>query len=36
VDITDKILHTPLILQVEEDRIIWKAERRGWYSVRSA
>jgi len=36
VDIADKILHTPLIHQVEDDRIIWKAERNGRYSVRSA
>jgi len=36
VDIADKILHTPLIAPVEDDRIIWKAERHGRYSVRSA
>lgn len=35
-DIADKILRTPLIPQVDEDKIIWKAERRGRYSVRSA
>lgn len=35
-DIADKILHTPLISQVNADRIIWKAERHGRYSVRSA
>ena len=35
-DIANKILHMPLISQVEEDRIIWKAERHGRYSVRSA
>ncbi|XP_039684970.1 uncharacterized protein [Medicago truncatula] len=35
-DIANKILHTPLISQVDEDRIIWKAERHGRYSVRSA
>jgi len=36
VEIANKILHTPLISQVEEDRIIWKAERHRRYSVRSA
>jgi len=36
VDIANKILHTPLIPQVDADRIIWKAERNGRYSVRSA
>jgi len=36
VDIDDKILHTPLIPQVDTDRIIWKSERHGRYSVRSA
>jgi len=36
VDIAEKILHTPLIPQVDGDRIIWKAERNGRYSVRSA
>ena len=35
-DIADKIHRTPLIHQVAEDRIIWKAERHGRYSVRSA
>ena len=35
-DIADKILHTPLIHQVEEDKIIWKAERHGRYSVHNA
>ncbi|KEH25696.1 hypothetical protein MTR_6g033560 [Medicago truncatula] len=35
-DITDKILRTPLTHQVTEDRIIWKWERHGRYSVRSA
>jgi len=36
VDIADKILHTPLIAPVAEDRILWKAERHGRYLVRSA
>ena len=35
-DIASKILHTPLISQVEEDRIVWKGERHRRYSVRSA
>jgi len=35
-DIANKILHTALISQVDEDRIIWKAEKHGRYSVRSA
>jgi len=35
-DIANKILHTPLIFQVDADRIIWKAERHEHYSVRSA
>jgi len=26
-DIADKILHTPLIPQVDADKVIWKAER---------
>jgi len=35
-EIANKILHTPLISQVEEDIIIWKAKRHRRYSVRSA
>jgi len=35
-DIADKILHTPLISQVYEDKIIWKVERNGRYVMRSA
>ena len=35
-DIASKILHTPLISQVEDDRIVWKGERHRRYSVRSA
>ena len=35
-DIANKILYTPLISQVDGDRIIWKAERNRRYSVRSA
>lgn len=30
------ILKTPLIQQVEEDKLIWKVEKNGHYSVRSA
>jgi len=29
VDIADKLLHTLLIAQVQEDQLIWKAERHG-------
>jgi len=36
VDIAYKILQTPLISQVDADRVIWKAERNGRYSVSSA
>lgn len=36
VDIAEKILQTPLLGQVPEDCLIWKAERNGRYSVRSA
>jgi len=32
-DIANKILHTSLISQVEEDKIIWKAERHRRYFV---
>jgi len=35
-DIANKILHTPLISQVDEEKIIWKAERHGRYSIRNA
>jgi ribonuclease HI len=35
-DIADAILHTPLFEQVTNDRLIWKAEKNGCYSVRSA
>lgn len=35
-DIADTILQTPLYEQVQHDRFIWKAERNGCYSVRSA
>jgi len=35
-DIVNKILHTPLISQVEEDRIVWKVERHERYSIHSA
>jgi len=35
-DIAHKILRTPLFSQVDDDTIIWKAERNGRYSVRSA
>ena len=35
-DIANKVLHTAMISQVDEDIIIWKAEKHGRYSVRSA
>jgi len=35
-DIAVKVLHTPLLSQVDNDKIIWKAERNGRYSNRSA
>jgi len=34
--IASSILHTPLFSQVQHDRLIWKAEKNGRYSVRSA
>ena len=34
--IVHRILRTPLFNQVEEDQLIWKAERNGHYSVKSA
>jgi hypothetical protein len=33
---TRRILDTPLIDQVTEDRLIWKVEKNGYYSVKSA
>jgi hypothetical protein len=35
-EITRRILDTPLIDQVTDDRLVWKAERNGYYSVKSA
>jgi hypothetical protein len=35
-DIASDILNTPLVTQVASDRLIWKAERNGIYSVKSA
>jgi len=36
VDIAVKILHTPLVSQVEDDKIIWKVERHRRFSVHNA
>jgi len=35
-DTAAQILQTPLFAQVADDRLIWKAERNGVYSVKSA
>lgn len=35
-NLASKILNTPLINQVESDRLLWKVEKNGRYSVRSA
>jgi hypothetical protein len=35
-NIVVKILNTPLFEQVQQDRMVWKAEKHGHYSVRSA
>ena len=35
-DLASKILNTPLFEQVQHNRMIWKAEKNGRYSVRSA
>jgi ribonuclease HI len=35
-NIVDSILKTPLIQQVSSDRLVWKAEKNGNYSVKSA
>jgi len=34
-DIAEAILNTPLFEQVQNDRLIWKVERNGCYTVRS-
>jgi hypothetical protein len=36
VDVIQEILKTPLFSQVMEDQLIWKLEKNGHYSVRSA
>lgn len=36
VDLADKIMNTPLVAQVQHDRLIWKAEIHGKYYVKSA
>jgi hypothetical protein len=35
-NIAVKILNTPLFDQVQQDRLIWRAENHDYYSVRSA
>lgn len=35
-DIAEAILNTPLYQQVQNDRLTWKVERNGFYSVRRA
>jgi hypothetical protein len=35
-DIVQEIIRTPIFHQVEEDALIWKAEKNGQYSVKSA
>ena len=35
-DLAAKVLNTPLYEQVQHDKLIWKAEKSGRYSVRSA
>jgi hypothetical protein len=35
-NIVVKILNTPLFEQVQQERMVWKAEKHGHYSVRSA
>jgi hypothetical protein len=35
-DTVHEILKTPLIRQVKEDKLIWRAEKNGHYSVKSA
>jgi len=34
-DLASKILNTPLFEQIQQDTLIWKAEKNGRYSVRS-
>ncbi|GAU11902.1 hypothetical protein TSUD_195250 [Trifolium subterraneum] len=34
-DVTEKILETPLVSSVREDKVFWEAERNGCYSVKS-
>lgn len=35
-ELANKILSTPLVAHVQSDRLIWKAERNGKYSVKNA
>jgi hypothetical protein len=35
-ELANKILTTPFVAHVQSDRLVWKAERNGKYSVKSA
>ncbi|GAU34529.1 hypothetical protein TSUD_394030 [Trifolium subterraneum] len=34
-DVAEKILETPLVSSVREDKVVWEEERNGCYSVKS-
>ncbi|GAU10756.1 hypothetical protein TSUD_425220, partial [Trifolium subterraneum] len=34
-DVAEKILETPLVSSVHEDKVVWEEERNGCYSVKS-
>jgi hypothetical protein len=35
-DSEEKLLHTPLLNSIREDKVIWRLENNGMYSVKSA